>query len=101
MKEVEFGGKTQFISFTQVKACHRLNWYVALVAGQGHRLRDAQRIPHLGDDRHGHRRGDHHALLGMLIRVLMQPLPTMGRAMHDIAEGEGDLTKRLVIHGQR
>jgi methyl-accepting chemotaxis protein len=39
------------------------------------------------------------ALLGMLIRVLMQPLLTMGRAMHDIAEGEGDLTKRLTIHG--
>mgnify|MGYP001551655911 CR=1 FL=1 len=36
----------------------------------------------------------------MLIRVLMQPLLTMGRAMHDIAEGEGDLTRRLTIHGQ-
>nr|WP_145256093.1 methyl-accepting chemotaxis protein [Pseudomonas sp. DE0157] len=38
------------------------------------------------------------ALLGLLIRVLMQPLHTMTRAMEDIAEGEGDLTKRLRIH---
>lgn len=37
-------------------------------------------------------------LLGLLIRVLMQPLLTMTRAMEDIAEGEGDLTKRLSIH---
>jgi methyl-accepting chemotaxis protein len=36
-------------------------------------------------------------LLGMLIRLLMQPLHVMGRAMHDIAEGEGDLTRRLSI----
>ncbi|QMV62169.1 methyl-accepting chemotaxis protein [Pseudomonas berkeleyensis] len=37
------------------------------------------------------------ALLGLLIRVLMQPLTTMGKAMEDIAQGEGDLTKRLTI----
>ncbi|PIA72963.1 chemotaxis protein [Ectopseudomonas toyotomiensis] len=37
------------------------------------------------------------ALLGLLIRVLMQPLTAMGKAMYDIAQGEGDLTKRLAI----
>jgi methyl-accepting chemotaxis protein len=37
------------------------------------------------------------ALLGMLIRVLMQPLHVMTRAMQDIADGEGDLTRRLTI----
>lgn len=37
------------------------------------------------------------ALLGVLIRVLMQPINTMGKAMEDIAQGEGDLTKRLDI----
>lgn len=36
-------------------------------------------------------------LLSLLIKVLMRPLVTMGRAMHDIAQGEGDLTRRLVI----
>ncbi|RBB95548.1 chemotaxis protein, partial [Pseudomonas sp. MWU12-2115] len=37
------------------------------------------------------------ALLGMLIRILIQPLHVMTRAMADIADGEGDLTKRLTI----
>lgn len=36
-------------------------------------------------------------LLSMLISVLMQPLNVMGKAMEDIAQGEGDLTKRLSI----
>lgn len=34
-------------------------------------------------------------LLGLLIRVLMRPLNQLGRAMQDIAQGEGDLTKRI------
>ena len=36
-------------------------------------------------------------LLGMLMRVLMRPLTDMGRAMANIAEGEGDLTRRLTV----
>jgi methyl-accepting chemotaxis protein len=39
-------------------------------------------------------------LLGMLITVLMRPLNVMGRAMQDIAAGEGDLTRRLTIESQ-
>ncbi|MCU1726431.1 methyl-accepting chemotaxis protein [Pseudomonas sp. 7P_10.2_Bac1] len=39
-------------------------------------------------------------LLSLLIRVLMRPLTTMGRAMQDIAQGEGDLTRRLMIENK-
>ncbi len=39
-------------------------------------------------------------LLGLLIPVLMRPLTTMGRAMRDIAEGEGDLTRRLTVQNK-
>ncbi len=39
-------------------------------------------------------------LLGMLIRVLMRPLADMGRAMSNIADGEGDLTRRLTVQSQ-
>ncbi len=39
-------------------------------------------------------------LLGMLIRVLMGPLTDMGRAMANIAEGEGDLTRRLDVQSR-
>ena len=39
-------------------------------------------------------------LLSLLIQFLMRPLTTMGRAMQDIAQGEGDLTRRLVIESK-
>ena len=39
-------------------------------------------------------------LLSLLTQVLMRPLNTMGRAMHDIAQGEGDLTRRLDVAGK-
>lgn len=39
-------------------------------------------------------------LLGMLIRMLMQPLRIMGKAMQNIALGEGDLTRRLIVHSR-
>ena len=38
--------------------------------------------------------------LSLLITVLMRPLITMGRAMQDIAQGEGDLTRRLVVESK-
>lgn len=37
------------------------------------------------------------AVLGLLIRMLLRPLRTTGSAMKNIAEGEGDLTQRLVV----
>ena len=99
LKEVEFNGKTQLISFTHVNGVPSADWYVALV------LDKDTAFAMLSEFRTSALIAMVIAvviiiaLLGMLIRVLMQPLLTMGRAMHDIAEGEGDLTKRLVIHG--
>lgn len=40
------------------------------------------------------------ALLGMTIQLLLRPLHSMGKAMQDIAAGEGDLTRRLTIVAQ-
>nr|WP_236182509.1 methyl-accepting chemotaxis protein [Pseudomonas sputi] len=99
LKEVEFDGKTQLISFTRVNGVPSADWYVALV------LDKDTAFSMLSEFRTSALIAMVIAvviiiaLLGMLIRVLMQPLLTMGRAMHDIAEGEGDLTKRLTIHG--
>jgi methyl-accepting chemotaxis protein len=36
---------------------------------------------------------------GMLTRSITRPLAEVASAMHEIAEGDGDLTKRLVEHG--
>jgi methyl-accepting chemotaxis protein len=100
LKEVKTDGKIQFISFTPVKGIPSANWYVALVLD-----RDAA-YSMLSDFRTSALVATVIAmviiiaLLGLLIRVLMEPLHVMGRAMHDIAEGQGDLTKRLTIHAQ-
>ncbi|MBA1272964.1 methyl-accepting chemotaxis protein [Stutzerimonas azotifigens] len=99
LQEFQVGGKAQLISFTQVTGVPSADWYVGLV------LDKDIAFSMLSEFRTSALIAMVIAvliiisLLGMLIRVLMQPLLLMGRAMHDIAEGEGDLTKRLVIHG--
>ena len=99
LAEVEADGRSQFISFTHVDGVPA-DWYVALVLDQ-----DAA-FAMLGELRTSAVVVTLIAvvviiaLLGLLIRVLMEPLHAMGRAMRDIAEGEGDLTRRLTIHGQ-
>ncbi len=38
------------------------------------------------------------AMLSVVLRILLRPVLAMGRAMRDIADGEGDLTQRLRVH---
>lgn len=98
--EVKSPGKTEFISFTHVDGLASANWYVALVLDQ-----DAA-YSMLSEFRTSALTAMVVVvvfvvlLLGLLIRLLMQPLHQMGRAMQDIADGEGDLTKRLSIDSQ-
>jgi methyl-accepting chemotaxis protein len=99
MKEVEIDGKRQFISFTRVNGVPSANWYVALVLDQDTAFSMLSEFRTSAIIAMVIAVVIIIALLGMLISLLMQPLLTMGRAMHDIAEGEGDLTKRLTIHG--
>ncbi len=100
LQAVTEGGREQFISFTRVEGVPSADWYVALVLDQ-----DAA-FAMLGELRTSAIVATLIAvvaiiaLLGVLIRVLMAPLHVMRRAMHDIAEGEGDLTRRLTIHAQ-
>ncbi|MDF3932639.1 methyl-accepting chemotaxis protein, partial [Pseudomonas citronellolis] len=96
--ESELNGNTRILAFTPVKGLPSVNWYIGLSIDKDKayamlsKFRTTAVIAALV------------AivaillLLGMLIRVLMQPLTAMGRAMQDIAQGEGDLTKRLVVH---
>ncbi|WP_103102885.1 methyl-accepting chemotaxis protein [Pseudomonas sp. LFM046] len=98
--EVEFDGATHIITFTPIKGLPSVNWYLGLSIDKG------KAYGMLSEFRASAIVATLIAvvliimLLGMLIRVLMQPLHTMGRAMQDIAQGEGDLTRRLVIHAQ-
>ena len=100
LKEVQLNGRTQFLSFTHLEGVPSADWYVALELDQDAAyamLREfrtsawiATVIAVVGII----------ALLGLLIRVLMAPLTLMGRAMRDIAQGEGDLTRRLPIQAK-
>jgi len=100
VQEVEVDGHTQLVSMTRVEGLPGVSWYVALV------LDKSAAYAMLSDFRTSAVIATLVAivaiifLLGMLIRVLMQPLTDMGRAMQDIAQGEGDLTKRLAVHSR-
>ncbi|MCL6689048.1 methyl-accepting chemotaxis protein [Pseudomonas sp. R3.Fl] len=100
VQEVQVDGRTQLVSMTRVEGLPGVSWYVALV------LDKSAAYAMLSDFRTSAVIATLVAivaiifLLGMLIRVLMQPLTAMGRAMQDIAQGEGDLTKRLAVHSR-
>ncbi|MCF5715146.1 methyl-accepting chemotaxis protein [Pseudomonas tremae] len=98
--EIDSGNEPEIISFTPVQGVPSANWYVALV------LEQDTAYAMLSEFRTSAITAMVVVvlviilLLGLLIRVLMQPLHQMGRAMRDIADGEGDLTKRLAITSQ-
>nr|WP_248918885.1 methyl-accepting chemotaxis protein [Pseudomonas entomophila] len=98
LTEVELNGQTRLLTFTPVKGLPSANWYIGLSVDKEKAFsmlstfRTSAVIATLVAV------VIIIALLGLLIRVLMQPLHTMTRAMANIAEGEGDLTRRLEIH---
>ncbi|MBX8528833.1 methyl-accepting chemotaxis protein [Pseudomonas cichorii] len=98
--EITSGGKTEFVSFTPVQGISTANWYVALVLDQEAAYSMLSEFRTSAITAMGVVVLVIILLLGLLIRVLMQPLHQMGRAMRDIADGEGDLTKRLAITSQ-
>ncbi|MBS7598960.1 methyl-accepting chemotaxis protein [Pseudomonas sp. RC2C2] len=100
LKEAELDGHKQFITFTKVNGVPSADWYVALVLDQDFAFATLSELRTSAVVATVIAVLIIIALLGVLIRVLMEPLHVMGRAMYDIAEGEGDLTRRLRIHGQ-
>ena len=100
LSEVELNGETRLITFSPVNGLPSVQWHVGLSIDKG------KAFAMLSKFRASAIIATIIAvtciilLLSLLIRVLMQPLATMGKAMHDIAMGEGDLTKRLDIQSQ-
>nr|WP_223630837.1 methyl-accepting chemotaxis protein [Pseudomonas atacamensis] len=95
--EVSVDGKTRIVTFAPIKGLPSVNWYIGLSIDKD------QAYSMLSEFRTSAVIATIIAvaiiiaLLGMLIRLLIQPLHVMTRAMEDIADGEGDLTKRLII----
>ncbi|MNO30179.1 Methyl-accepting chemotaxis protein PctA [compost metagenome] len=100
ISEVLVDGKTRVVTFAPIKGLPSLNWYIGLSIDKD------KAYSMLSEFRASALIATVIAvliivaLLSLLIRLLMQPLQVMTRAMQDIAEGEGDLTKRLSIYAQ-
>jgi len=98
LTEVQSDGQARLLTFTPITGLPSANWYIGLSVDKD------KAFSMLSTFRTSAVIATVVAvviiigLLGLLISVLMQPLHTMTRAMEDIAEGEGDLTKRLRIH---
>ncbi|BAN48203.1 methyl-accepting chemotaxis protein [Metapseudomonas resinovorans] len=97
VSEIEVDGKTQFIAFTPLEGLPSANWYVALVLDQDAAFAMLDEVRTSAIIATLIAVAATVLLLGMLIRLLMQPLHQLGHAMRDIAEGDGDLTKRLTV----
>ncbi|MBN3963962.1 methyl-accepting chemotaxis protein [Pseudomonas gregormendelii] len=95
--EVEVDGKTRIVNFTPVKGLPSVNWYIGLSVDKDKAFSMLSEFRASAVVATLIAVAIIIALLSMLIRLLIQPLHVMTRAMEDIADGEGDLTKRLTI----
>ncbi|UUT21241.1 methyl-accepting chemotaxis protein [Pseudomonas sp. T8] len=98
--EIEVEGKTRIVTFTPIKGLPSVNWYIGLSVDKDKAFSMLSEFRASAIIATVIAVAIIIALLGMLIRVLMQPLHVMTRAMQDIADGEGDLTRRLTIQNQ-
>jgi len=100
VSEVEVNGKTRIFTFTPIKGLPSVNWYIGLSVDKDKAFAMLSEFCASAVVATIIAVVIIIALLGMLIRILIQPLHVMTRAMEDIADGEGDLTKRLTIVNQ-
>ncbi|MCD5970190.1 methyl-accepting chemotaxis protein [Pseudomonas sp. CDFA 550] len=100
LREVTLNGQQRLLSFAPISGLPGADWYIGLSIDK-----DKAYAP-LGEFRTSALIAMVVAvivialLLSLLISALMRPLTAMGRAMQDIAQGEGDLTRRLSIQGK-
>ena len=95
--EVSVDGKTRIVTFAPIKGLPSVNWYIGLSVDKDQAFAMLSQFRTSAVIATVIAVAIIIALLGMLIRLLIQPLYVMTRAMEDIADGEGDLTKRLTI----
>ncbi len=98
--EVTADGKTRIVTFAPIKGLPSVNWYIGLSVDKDKAFSMLSQFRTSAVIATVIAVAIIIALLGMLIRILIQPLHVMTRAMEDIADGEGDLTKRLTIQNQ-
>ncbi|UBM24128.1 methyl-accepting chemotaxis protein [Pseudomonas sp. p1(2021b)] len=97
MQDVTLNGQERIISFAPVQGLPSAQWYIGLSIDKDKAYAGLSQFRTSAIIAMLIAVAAIAGLLGLLIPVLMRPLTTMGRAMQDIAEGEGDLTRRLAV----
>ncbi|EKT4522743.1 cache domain-containing protein, partial [Pseudomonas putida] len=97
MQDVTLNGQERIISFAPVQGLPSAQWYIGLSIDKDKAYAGLSQFRTSAIIAMPIAVAAIAGLLGLLIPVLMRPLTTMGRAMQDIAEGEGDLTRRLAV----
>ena len=97
MQDVTLNGQDRIISFAPVEGLPSAQWYIGLSIDKDKAYAPLSQFRTSAIIAMLIAVAAIAGLLGLLIPVLMRPLTTMGRAMRDIAEGEGDLTRRLAV----
>ena len=100
MQDVTLNGQQRIISFAPVQGLPSAQWYIGLSIDKDKAYAGLSQFRISAIIAMLIAVAAIAGLLGLLIPVLMRPLTTMGRAMQDIAEGEGDLTRRLAVQHQ-
>ena len=95
--EIQANGKTRIVTFTPVKGLGNVNWSIGLSVDKEKAFAALNTFRTSAVIATVIAVISIIALLGLLIRLLLQPLHVMTRAMQNIAEGEGDLTRRLDV----
>lgn len=100
MQDVTLNGEERLISFAPVTGLPSAQWYIGLSIDKDKAFAALSQFRTSAIIAMLIAVAAIAGLLGLLIPVLMRPLTTMGRAMRDIAEGEGDLTRRLDVQNK-
>lgn len=93
--EVRQEGRTRLVSFIPVEGLPSVKWYLGLSIDEAKAFAPVTQARNLAIGATLIAILAVVVILGLLIRFLLVPLHSLTRAMNDIAEGEGDLTKRL------
>jgi methyl-accepting chemotaxis protein len=95
--EYEVQGQTKLISFTKIRGIENVDWYLGVVIDKDKAFESVSSFGKMAALYMVIGIAVIVLLMQMLLRYLMQPMNRLNDAIKDIAQGEGDLTRRLVV----
>ena len=100
LQRAHLNGEQRLLTFTPITGLPSVTWYIGLSIDEDHAMAPLAQFRTSALIAMLIAVAAIAVLLNLLISVLMRPLRNMGQAMANIAEGEGDLTRRLAVESQ-